>query len=129
LERGILGPKLLCLSTGRFGLASPVGSTTANIGDALFESLALDLKLRVFLLPTVAAASEEPSLNLLGSGIDWLVVLLACLCCRVHAEISVVGNPAKTPTSATKLIPGVNPKGTPKASIFISPPQPSPPRS
>jgi hypothetical protein len=60
-----------------------VVSTLAGIGDVLTEPLGLGLEFGVFFLPEVAATLKEPSLHLLGSGVDLGFVLIDR---RVHAK-------------------------------------------
>jgi len=71
---------------GVFGLAAPLSAAVVDVGDALSESFEFDLERGVFVLPTIAAAAEEPGWDLLGGGVGGLAVLLGRGGCGVHAR-------------------------------------------
>jgi hypothetical protein len=75
-ESGVLGLECLELLAGLFGLTAPLGTTAIDVGDALSDPFELELEVGVFGLPEIAAAAEEPGLDLLGGGVGGFSVLL-----------------------------------------------------
>jgi hypothetical protein len=74
------------LLAGDFGLATPLGATAIDVGDTLSDPFELDLEVGVFGLPEIAAAAEEPGLDLLGGGVGGFSVLLGRVGGGVHVR-------------------------------------------
>jgi hypothetical protein len=83
-EAGVFNLECLDLLAGVFGLAAPLGSAAIDVGDALSGPFEFELEVGVFGLPEIAAAAEEPGLDLLRCGVGGLSIRLGRVSCGVH---------------------------------------------
>jgi hypothetical protein len=85
-ELSVLGLEGLDFLSGVFGLATPLGAAGLHVGDALPEAFEFEFEVGVFALPEIAAAAEEPGLDLLGCGVGGFSILLRQVGGGVHVR-------------------------------------------